>query len=99
MTAIAPHIAAFLRDHLASQRGASPHTCETYAYSFCLLFEFASQRFKVSPSALGLREVFFAAVRTVRPVSGQDLKLSPEFAAAAKTYLDLVAAPGGAADH
>ena len=57
MTAIAPHIAAFLRDHLASQRGASPHTCETYAYSFCLLFEFASQRFKVSPSALGLEQI------------------------------------------
>jgi integrase/recombinase XerD len=57
MTPIAPHIAAFLREHLASQRGASQHTCETYAYSFCLLFEFASQRLKVAPSALFLEQI------------------------------------------
>lgn len=57
MTPIAPHITAFLRDHLVSQRGASPHTCETYAQSFCLLFEFASQRLKVSPSALCLEQI------------------------------------------
>ena len=31
MTSIAPHIEAFLREHLARQRGASQHTCESYA--------------------------------------------------------------------
>lgn len=54
------------------------------------IFLVRAQVIRESP-APGLREAFFAAVRTVRPVSGQDLKLSPEFAAAAKTYLDLVA--------
>jgi len=29
MTPIAPHIAAFLREHLAHQRGASQHTCDS----------------------------------------------------------------------
>jgi integrase/recombinase XerD len=31
MTPIAPHITAFLRERLPQQRGASPHTCESYA--------------------------------------------------------------------
>ena len=34
MTALAPHLEAFLRDHLQRQRGASPHTCDSYAGSF-----------------------------------------------------------------
>jgi integrase/recombinase XerD len=57
MTAIAPHIEAFLRDHLGHQRGASPHTCDSYAYSFQLLFEFAAQRLKLRPSALQLEQL------------------------------------------
>ena len=32
MTPIAFHIEAFLRDYLPKQRGASQHTCDTYAY-------------------------------------------------------------------
>ena len=52
MTPIAPHIEAYLRDHLSHQRGASPHTCESYANSFQRLFEFAATRLKLSPSAL-----------------------------------------------
>ena len=43
MTLIAPHIEAFLRGHLARHRGASQHTCDSYAYSFPCLFEFASK--------------------------------------------------------
>jgi site-specific recombinase XerC len=43
MTAIAPHIAAFLRERLPHQRGASVHTCEAYAYAFKLLFEWADE--------------------------------------------------------
>ena len=57
MTAIAPYIETFLREHLGHQRGASPHTCDSYAYSFQLLFEFAAQRFKVAPSALRLEQL------------------------------------------
>lgn len=57
MTPIAPHISAFLRERLPVQRGASPHTCESYAYSFQLLFEFASRRFGVTPSRLYLEQI------------------------------------------
>jgi integrase/recombinase XerD len=57
MTAIAPHITAFLREHLPIQRGASVHTCDSYAYAFQLLFQFASQRLKVKPSELQLEQI------------------------------------------
>jgi integrase/recombinase XerD len=57
MTPIAPHIEAFLREHLARHRGASQHTCDSYAYSFQLLFEFAAKRLKVAPSALMLEQL------------------------------------------
>jgi len=57
MTALAPHIEAFLREHLSHQRGASQHTCDSYAYSFQLLFEFAARRFKAAPSALKLEQL------------------------------------------
>ena len=57
MTSIAPHITAFLRERLPLQRGASPHTCESYAYTFQLLFEFASNQHKVTPSKLYLEQI------------------------------------------
>jgi site-specific recombinase XerD len=57
MTSVAPHIEAFLRDHLVRHRGASQHTCDSYAYSFQSLFEFASQKLKVAPSALMLDQL------------------------------------------
>jgi site-specific recombinase XerC len=57
MTSIAPHIEAFLRGHLGHQRGASPHTCDSSAYSFQLLFEFAAKRLKRAPSALTLEQL------------------------------------------
>lgn len=57
MTPIAPHMSAFLREHLPQQKGASAHTCESYADAFRLLFEFASQRFQVAPSALHLEQI------------------------------------------
>lgn len=44
MTHIAPLIEAFLRETLVHQRGASRHTCDSYAQSCQLLFEFASRR-------------------------------------------------------
>jgi site-specific recombinase XerD len=57
MTAIAPHITAFLRERLPRQRGASEHTCQSYAYAFQLLFHYASERFNVNPSALELEQL------------------------------------------
>src|SRR6266545_1009241 len=44
MTPMAPHLTAFLRERLPMQRGASPHTCASYAYTFQLLLTYASQR-------------------------------------------------------
>ena len=73
MTPIAPHITAFLRERLPLQYGASVHTCDSYAYSFQLLFEFASQRCGVPPSKLALEQIdaplvmdFLAALETER---------------------------------
>jgi site-specific recombinase XerD len=57
MTSIAPHMSAFLQDRLPLQRGASEHTCDSYAYAFQLLFQFASERFEVTPSALSLEQL------------------------------------------
>jgi site-specific recombinase XerD len=57
MTPIAPHITAFFQDYLASQRGASQHTCDTYAYSFQLLFRFASKQLNVTPSAMSVEQL------------------------------------------
>jgi site-specific recombinase XerD len=57
MTPIAPHITAFLRDHLVGQRGASEHTRDSYAFSFLLLFTFASQELKRAPSDLSLEDI------------------------------------------
>ena len=64
MTSIAPHIEAFLREHLARHRGASPHTCDSYAYSFQSLFEFAAVNLKVSPAALMLEQLDAPLVST-----------------------------------
>jgi site-specific recombinase XerD len=57
MASLAPHIEAFLREHLVRHRGASQHTCDSYAHSFQSLFEFASQKLRVAPSALMLEQL------------------------------------------
>jgi integrase/recombinase XerD len=62
MTPIAPHLTAFLRERLPLQRGASAHTCESYAYTFQLLLTFASQRLHLRPSALGLEQLDAALI-------------------------------------
>ena len=62
MTTLAPHMEAFLREHLARHRGASQHTCDSYAYSFQALFEFAAQNLKVAPSALRLEQLDAALI-------------------------------------
>lgn len=57
MSAVAPHIEVFLREYLPRQRGASQHTCDSYAYSFQALFEFAAHKLKTAPSALMLEQL------------------------------------------
>src|SRR5260370_17017115 len=57
MTPIAPHITASLQQRLPLERGASENTCESYAYAFKLLLEFASRRLKTQPSQLYLEQI------------------------------------------
>lgn len=57
MTALAPHLSAFLRERLPETRGASVHTCDSYAYAFKLLLEFASKRLRKTPSAIALEAI------------------------------------------
>lgn len=57
MTPIAPHITAFLQQRLPVERHASDNTCDSYAYAFKLLFEYASDCLKVPPSALQLEQL------------------------------------------
>lgn len=54
MTALAPHLSTFLRERLPETRGASVHTCDSYAYAFKLLLEFAAKRLRKTPSAIEL---------------------------------------------
>lgn len=56
MTPLAPHLTAFLRDRLPRERGASPHTCDAYAYAFQLLLTFAARRLNTRPSALSTEQ-------------------------------------------
>lgn len=57
MTALAPHLSAFLRERLPEARGASVHTCDSYAYAFKLLLEFAAKRLRKTPSAIELEAI------------------------------------------
>lgn len=54
MTPIAPHVTAFFREQLPRDRQASRHTCDAYAYTFKLLFEFMAITLKRAPSAIDL---------------------------------------------
>jgi site-specific recombinase XerD len=57
MILLAPHITSFFREYLSRQRGASQHTCDTYAYSFQLLLQFASERLSTPPSSMSLDQI------------------------------------------
>jgi len=57
MNAVAPLITGFLREHLPTVRGCSPHTCEAYAYAFKLLFEYAGRHYGVRPSQLCIEQL------------------------------------------
>ena len=57
MTTIAPHMSAWLRQRLPVDLGASPHTCDAYATTFQLFFNFASNRLGVAPSELTFEQL------------------------------------------
>jgi len=57
VTALAPHLSSFLRERLPETRGASIHTCDSYAYAFKLLLEFAAKRLRKTPSAIELEAI------------------------------------------
>lgn len=52
MTNLACQLSLFLREYLPNERRSSPHTCETYAYTFQLLTIFAARQLKTQPSKL-----------------------------------------------
>lgn len=57
MTALAPHVAAYLNERLPIELGASRHTCETYTHALRLWFEYAATLYRVSPSELTLEQL------------------------------------------
>jgi site-specific recombinase XerD len=57
MTPIASQITVFFRERLPIEQAASPHTCSSYAYTFMLLFDFASKKLNISPSSLHLEHI------------------------------------------
>lgn len=78
MTALAPHLTAYLRERLPQERQASRHTIEAYTYTFKLLFAFTTKRLGVAPSALTLEQLdaplvleFLAHLQTERGNSAQ----------------------------
>jgi integrase/recombinase XerD len=57
MTALAPYLSSFLREHLPKERRASQHTCEAYAQSFQLLLCFAAGRVKITPAKIEIERL------------------------------------------
>jgi integrase/recombinase XerD len=57
MTPIAPHITVWLREWLPVARGMSPHTCDSYAYAFRLLFIYMADKLGVAPSDLAFEQL------------------------------------------
>jgi integrase/recombinase XerD len=57
MTPLAPHLSAFFQERLTLERQASVNTCDSYAYAFKLLLNFANKRLKVTPSRLGFEQI------------------------------------------
>ena len=63
MTTLATQLSVFLREHLPRDRGASCHTCETYAHTIKLLVCFAAERLRVKPSGLEIEQIDAAHLR------------------------------------
>jgi integrase/recombinase XerD len=56
VTPLAPHLTAFLREHLEAARQSSQHTCDSYAYAFQLFLAFAGPRLRTRPAALAVEQ-------------------------------------------
>jgi integrase/recombinase XerD len=70
MTPIASHITSFLQQRLPIERRVSDNTCESYAYAFKLLFEYASTCLKISPSELHFEQLDSIGISFFWGVSG-----------------------------
>mgnify|MGYP001627864434 CR=1 FL=1 len=57
MTALAPSLASFLREHLPRERNASPHTVASYAHAFSLLLRYAAERLDRRPTDLTIKDL------------------------------------------
>lgn len=57
MTALAPHVSAFVIEHLPRDRRASQHTIDSYSCSLLLLAVFASQKCGRTPSQLEVEDL------------------------------------------
>ena len=57
MTALAPHVSAFLLEHLPHVRGASIHTVRSYAHAIRLFVVFAGERLAVQPALIDIRQL------------------------------------------
>jgi integrase/recombinase XerD len=57
MTAIASHVTAFFHQRLTLERHASFNTCDSYAYAFKMLLDYASKRLRTPPSKLQLEQI------------------------------------------
>jgi len=57
MTALAPHVTAFFQQRLTLERSASSNTCDSYAYAFKLLLEFAGKRLKTPPFKMKFEQI------------------------------------------
>lgn len=57
MTALAPQVTEFFNERLTRERRASVHTCDSYAYAFKLLLEYASKQLKTAPSRMEFEQL------------------------------------------
>jgi hypothetical protein len=57
MTAIASHVTAFFQQRLTLEPHASVNTCDSYAYAFKMLPDYASKRLRTPPSKLELEQI------------------------------------------
>lgn len=64
MSDLSTPLSSFLREHLPSERNASQHTCDTYAYSFQLLVIFAAEKCHCKPSQLTIGQIDASLVMT-----------------------------------
>ncbi len=57
MTDLAKQLSYFLHEYLPRERRASQNTCETYAYTYQLLVNFAASQLKLLPSELTIEHI------------------------------------------